>query len=141
MAGSKAVGRPLGAEPVNAGKRRRWLRLEYLLLAAFLAFVALKFVERAQQIQAMQREEVALRYENRVLARDNARTRNRVEYERSMQYVQEAARSILAYTLPNETTIQVNVIHPRLQPRVMHRPRTVPPPRPIWQRWWQSIFG
>lgn len=123
-------------------RRRLPLRPAYVVLAVLLVLFALKFLEKTRQIQALNRQEAALRYENQQTEAANAHMRKAIRYYRTDAYVQETARGILGYTLPGETTVEVRPIVE--EPHVEVRAAPLRPPTPAappWQQWWNAFAG
>lgn len=121
--------------------RRLPFHWSYLLLAAFLAFFAWKYIEKTHEVQGLARQEAALRYATQQVITDNVRTRHAIADARTMQYVQDTARASLGYTMPGETSVEVS---PRLERRVIRRvapARPAAPLAPSWRQWWNTFFG
>jgi cell division protein FtsB len=126
----------------NAGKRRMLrFRWEYLLLIAFMGFFGYKFMEKHREVQTLQQEAAAVRYQNQQVHADNMKTRREIRYYRTKQYVEDTARSNLGYTLPGETTVIAAPRHHHAPVVRAAPPRPAAPPKPTWQQWWNSFFG
>jgi len=130
---------PAGESP--EGKRRRRIRLPYILLLALMALFAYKFVEKTRDVQGLAAEANALRVENQQFQQQNTRIKQKLPYYQSNAYVIEAARGLLGYALPGDTLVQTNPVQQRVIP--VHRAAPPPPStaKPIWQQWWDSFFG
>jgi cell division protein FtsB len=136
---------PSVTQPQNkqAPESRRKIRVRpaYILLVLLMGLFAFKFVQKTQQIRSLTAQEVALQQQNRALEKSRANTKRAIAGYRFPGYVEQTARSVLGYTKPGETPVQVQ--HPR--PVVEHfRPAptpTAPAAEPTWKQWWGSFFG
>lgn len=132
---------PVSGSRATATRRRLPFHPGYLLLAAFLAFFAWKYLEKTREIQGLARQAAGLQAVNGQTLADNRRTRRLINQYRNPRYLEDMARSMLGYTLPGETPVQVI---PRFQraPVVRAAP-TVPtmPSPPAWRQWWKAFFG
>jgi cell division protein FtsB len=127
----------------QAPERRRRLRVRpaYIILVLLMGLFAFKFVQKTQQIRSLTAQEVALQQQNRALEKSRTNTKRDIQQYRFTGYVEQTARSVLGYTKPGETPVQVQPP----QPVVEHvRPAPAPtsaPAQPTWKQWWSSFFG
>jgi cell division protein FtsB len=128
-------------KPAPERRRRFRVRPAYIILVVLMGLFAFKFVQKTQQIRSLTAQEVALQQQNRALETSRTNTKRDIQQYRSPGYVERTARSVLGYTKPGETPVQVQ--HPR--PVVEHvRPAPAPTPapaQPTWKLWWSSFFG
>jgi cell division protein FtsB len=124
-------------------ERRRSFRIRpaYIVLVLLMGLFAFKFVQKTQQIKTLTAQEVALRQQNQSLENSRTAARHAITHYRSPQYVEETARSVLGYTKPGETPVQVQHTKPVVE-HVRAAPIHVPPPsQATWEQWWSAFFG
>lgn len=124
-------------------ERRHRLRIRpaYLFLVLLMGVFAFKFVQKTQEIKSLTAQEITLRNQNAALETSRANVKKAISYYRSPQYVESSARSVLGYTKPGETRVQVQ-IRPPVVERVRAAPVIAPPPaQPAWKQWWSTFFG
>ncbi len=127
----------------QAPVRRRRLRIRpaYLLLVVLMGLFAFKFIQKTEQIKSLKAQEVALQQQNRALGVHRSNTEAAIRTYRTPGYVENTARSVLGYTKPGETLVQlaptqVVVEHIRAAPVA-----TPAPLQPAWKLWWSTFFG
>lgn len=126
------------ARHTNARRNFR-LRWEYVVLAAFLVLFAVKFIQKTEVIQALNKQKAALDYQNQALRQDDVRVQHAIGYYRTTQYVQEEARAVFGYTQPGDVAIMSKPQDPRVVAVRAAPPRPAPPPEPTWKQWWQAF--
>src|SRR5947209_15363657 len=106
---SEIVGHMVLRGRSTGGERRGFLRfrLAYVVLLALMGLFAYAYLQKTQEIRRLSAQQAALLAENQRIAQDNARTRQANQYQQTQQYEVEAARSMLGWTAPGETSIQV----------------------------------
>lgn len=129
--------------PVKGEPRRGWrsvrFRLAYLLLAVFMGLFAYTFLQKTAQIRRLNQVESALSYANQQMAATNAHEQRVIAYDRTPQYVEQAARSEVGYTKPGEIPVQTTLMHPRvLAVRAAPR-REATGPQSSWRQWLQAF--
>jgi cell division protein FtsB len=136
-----ARGTAASQEPAKETRRGLRFRLPYLLVILAMALFAYKFLEKTQQIHRLQAEQTALQRQNDQMQQDSARILRNIKWYQRPQYVREAARSILGYTMPGDVVIQAQLVR---APVPVMRAAPPPPPAPpeaVWRQWWHSFFG
>lgn len=133
----RVVRKPQGTEARKPRIRIRW---QYVVLSLLMVLFAIKFVQKTQELRAVNAEATALRVANQQTIRDNARLTRAIRYEKTPRYIQEQARAMLGDTMPGEISIKV---HPSYRHVVAVRraPARYVDPQPTWQQWWRSFFG
>ena len=123
-------------------RRRRFrIRPAFLLLVVLMGLFAFKFVQKTEQIKSLNAQEVALQQQNRALEIDRSTTKAAIRGYRSPAYVETTARSVLGYTKPGETSVQLAPTQVVIE-HVRPAPAPVPPPsQPTWKLWWNTFFG
>ena len=127
----------------QAPERRRSLRVRpaYVVLVLLLGLFAFKFVEKTQQIKSLTAQEVALQQQNRALETSRNNTKAAIGLYRSPQYVEDSARSVLGFTKPGETLVQVQPTRPVVE-QFRAAPVRAPAASPAtWKQWWSTFFG
>jgi hypothetical protein len=106
-----------------------------------MALFAFKFVEKTQQIKSLTAQEVALKQQNRALETSRNDTKAAIRQYRSPGYVEDTARSVLGFTKPGETLVQVQPTRPVVE-HFRAAPVHTPAPSPAtWKQWWSTFFG
>ncbi len=127
-------------EKPERSERRVRIRPLYILLVIVLAFFAFKFIQKTNELQALNREATAIRAQNQQIIRDNARLRHEKKYSTTTRYLEEQARSLLGYTRPGEIAI-VPRFH-RATPVLRQAPRvTAVAQDPTWKQWLHVFTG
>lgn len=127
----------------QAPERRRSFRIRpaYVLLVLLMGLFAFKFVEKTQQIKSLTAQEVALQQQNQSLENSRKNTQAAIRQYRSPQYVEETARSVLGFTKPGETLVQVQPTRPVVEHFRAAPVRTPAPAPATWKQWWSTFFG
>ena len=124
----------------ETGRARFKIRIAYVVLALIMAFFAVKFVQKAQEVRSLARQDAALRQANAQTRQDNAQLRRAIRYYRTPQYAENEARAVFGYTRPGDVAVQVTPRHPQAV-AVRAAPVHLQPPPPVWKQWWQVFFG
>jgi hypothetical protein len=106
-----------------------------------MGLFAFKFVQKTQQIKSLTAQEVALRQQNQGMETSRSNTKVAIRQYRSPQYVEDTARSVLGFTKPGETLVQVQPTRPVVE-HFRAAPVRAPAPSPAtWKQWWSTFFG
>lgn len=122
-------------------RRRFKFRPAYVVLILLMGLFAFKFVQKTEQIKSLTSQEVALQHQNQALERDRTNTQAAIRGYQSSAYVENVARSVLGYTKPGETLVE---LAPTQVPVEHFRPAPVsnpPPQTSTWKLWWSAFFG
>jgi cell division protein FtsB len=126
---------------IPESRRRFRIRPAYVVLLLLMGFFAFKFVQKTEQIKSLTAQEIALQQQNRALETDRTNTQAAIRGYRSPQYVENTARSVLGYTKPGETLVQLEptrVVVEHFRPA----PVSIAPPAQVtWKQWWSAFFG
>jgi cell division protein FtsB len=124
-------------------ERRRSFRIRpaYIVLILLMGLFAFKFVHITQQIKSLTAQEVALREQNQASEITRTNTKIAIRQYGSPKYVEDTARSVLGFTKPGETPVQVQPTRPAVEHFRAAPVRTPPPPQATWKQWWSTFFG
>lgn len=122
-------------------RRRFRIRPAYVVLILLMGLFAFKFVQKTEQIKSLTSQEVALQHQNLALERDRTNTQAAIRGYQSPAYVENIARSVLGYSKPGETLVQLAPTHVAVE-HFRPAPVTNPTPQPAtWKQWWSAFFG
>ncbi len=122
-------------------RKRFRFRPAYVVLILLMGLFAFKFVQKTDQIKSLTSQEVALQQQNLALERDRTNTQAAIRGYQSPAYVENIARSVLGYTKPGETLVQLAPTQAVVE-HFRPAPVTPPPPQPAtWNQWWSAFFG
>jgi len=127
-------------QPAEERKRRR-IRLPYLLVAILMALFAFAFVNKLQETRRLAAEKAALQYQNLQTQQQNADLQRAARYEKSMGYIRDMGRAEFGYTAPGDIPIEVKPVTVPPHPHPVVLPAPARPAPPVWQQWWQAFFG
>lgn len=124
-------------------ERRRSFRIRpaYVVLILLMGLFAFKFAQKTQQIKSLTAQEVALRQQNRALEISRTDAKHAIQQYRSPRYVEDTARSVLGFTKPGETLVQVQPTRPVVEHVRAAPVRALPPAQATWKQWWSAFFG
>jgi cell division protein FtsB len=122
--------------------RRGWkrIRIPYILVILVMGLFAYSFLQRTQEIRRLNGEKIALQYQIEQTRLDDAQVRQDIRWYRQPAYIQEAARSLLSYTMPGDVPVEVQTSWQKVAPRISRPVSPVSQP-PVWRQWWESFFG
>jgi cell division protein FtsB len=129
-----------GRKPRSERQTTLRFRWAYIPLLVFMALFAYAFLQKTQEMHRLSAEQATLLAENRRILTDNRQMQRANAYRRTPQYEIERARSLLGWTAPGETSIQVQLVkHPVVVVRKAPT-RDIIPAGPTWQMWWNAFF-
>lgn len=126
-------------EQVAEVRRHLPVRPAYIALAILLALFAFKFAQKMQEVRQLQSQESALQVSNNQTQSQNVKLQRAIHYYGTSQYVEQAARAELGYTMAGDVLILTRP-HQAPVPALRAAPsKPLPPLQPSWQQWWYAV--
>jgi cell division protein DivIC len=118
-----------------------WVNRVVIILAIpLLAYLGVSTARKALEVYQLRQQAGQIQQEIDRLEARNVELRRQIEYLKSSEYLEKAAREELG--LVKEGDVPVVVVSPReKEPPAEAPPRPLAPPTPNWQRWWDFFFA
>jgi cell division protein FtsL len=128
------VRRPVGPPPLA-------LRIAAVLVVPLLLYALVATGQKAADNYRLNREADALRTEIVGLRAENLELQHQIEVARTDTAIETLAREQLGLVRPGDHPVVIVAQATQPARAAGSTPAASPPPRPIWQQWWDYFFG